>query len=122
MLGREFQAVKDAREIWSRRFGHDVTKVDVLANARKINIQARQIDARKINAVAGRTRERRRIKRKRTLERRLVHTEHTAQINALLGLALQFVEGFARKDIRLGVGKLLLHNLRIGGALHKLTS
>ena len=40
----------------------------------------------------------------------------------MLGLALQFVEGFARKDIRLGVGELLLHNLRIGGALHKLAS
>ena len=121
MLGREFQTVKDTREIWGWRFCHDVAEVDVLANARKVNVQPRQIDARKVHT-AGRTRERRRIERERALERRLVHTEHAAQINALLGLALQFVEGFARKDIRLGVGKLLLHNLRIGGALHKLAS
>ena len=121
MLGREFQTVKDTREIWGWRFCHDVAEVDVLANARKVNVQPRQIDARKVHT-AGCTRERRCIERKRTLQRRLVHTKHAAQINALLGLALQFVEGFARKDIRLGVGKLLLHNLRICGALHKLAS
>ena len=40
----------------------------------------------------------------------------------MLGLALQFIERLARKDIRLGVSKLLLHNLRICGAFHKLTS
>ena len=44
------------------------------------------------------------------------------KIHSLFGLALQFVERLARKDIRLGVGKLLLHNLRIGSAFHKLAS
>ena len=121
LLGREFQTVKDTREIWGWRFCHDVAEVDVLANARKINIQPGQIDTRKVHT-AGCTRERRRIERERALERRLVHTEHAAQIHALLGLALQFIERLARKDIRLGAGELLLHNLRIGGALHKLTS
>ena len=40
----------------------------------------------------------------------------------MLGLALQLIERLARKDIRLGVGELLLHNLRISGAFHKLAS
>jgi hypothetical protein len=119
LLGRKFQTVKDTREIGGRRFGHDVTKVDVLTNARKVNVQPGQIDTRKVDT-ARRARERRCIERERALQRRLVHTEHTAQIHALLGLTLQLVKGFARKDIRLGVGKLLLHDLRIGGALHKL--
>ena len=35
---------------------------------------------------------------------------------------MQLIERLARKDIRLGVGELLLHNLRIRGAFHKLTS
>ena len=39
LLGREFQTVKDTREIWGWRFGHDVTKVNVLPNARKVNVQ-----------------------------------------------------------------------------------
>ena len=121
MLGRELKTVKDAREIWGRRFGHDVAEVDVLPNARKVKVQPGQVDTRKVYT-AGRARERRRIERERALQRRLVHTEHTAQIHALLGLALQLVKGFARKDIRLGVGKLLLHNLRIGSTLHKLAS
>ena len=118
MLGREFQTVKDTREIWGRRFGHDVAEVDVLTNARKVNIQPGQIKTRQVHT-AGNTRERRRIERERALERRLVHTKHAAQIHALLGLALQLIERLARKDIRLGMRKLLLHNLRIGGALHK---
>jgi len=118
LLGREFQTVKDTREIWGRRFGHDVAEVDVLTNARKVNIQPGQIKTRQVHT-AGNTRERRRIERERALERRLVHTKHAAQIHALLGLALQFIERLARKDIRLGMRKLLLHNLRIGGALHK---
>ena len=121
LLGCEFQAVEDAREIGSRRLDHDVAEVDVLANARKVDIQARQIDARKIHA-AGRTRERRRIERERALESRLVHAEHAAQVHALLGLALQLVKRFVGKDIRLGMSKLLLDNLRIGRALHKLAS
>ena len=121
LLGRELQAVKDAREIWGRRFGHDVAEVNALPNARKVNVQPGQVDARKVHT-AGRARKRRCIERERALQRRLVHTEHAAQIHALLGLALQLVEGFTRKDIRLGVGKLFLHNLRIGSTLHKLAS
>ena len=121
MLGREFQTVKDTREIWGWRFGHDVAEVDVLTNARKVNVQPGQVDARKVHT-AGSARERRRIERERALQRRLIHAEHTAQIHALFGLALQLIERLARKDIRLGVGELLLHNLRIGGALHKLAS
>ena len=39
LLGCEFQAVKDAREIWCRRFGHNVAEIDVLPNARKVNVQ-----------------------------------------------------------------------------------
>ena len=109
MLGRKFQTVKDTREIWGWRFGHDVAEVDVLPNARKVNVQTRQIDTRKVHT-AGCTRERRRIERERALERRLVHTEHAAQIHALLGLALQLIERLARKDIRLGMGELLLNN------------
>ena len=122
LIGRKFQAIEDAREIWGWRFCHDVAEIDILANVRKVNVQTGQIDVREINAAAGNTRECRRIERERALERRLVHTEHAAQIHALLGLALQFVERLARKDIRLGVDELLLHNLRIGGALHKLAS
>ena len=121
MLGRELQTVKDAREIWGWRFGHDVAEVDVLTNARKVNVQPGQINTRKVDT-AGRTRERRCIERERALERRLVHAEHAAQIHTLLGLALQFIERLAGKHVCLGVGKLLLHNLRIGGALHKLAS
>ena len=121
MLGREFQAVKDAREIWGWRFGDDVAEVDILPYARKVNVQPGQVDTRKVHT-AGSARERRRIERERTLERRLVHAEHAAQIHALLGLALQFIERLARKDIRLGMGKLLFYDLRIGGAFHKLAS
>ena len=119
MLGRELQTVKDAREIWSRRFGHDVTKVDILTYARKVNIQPGQVKTRQVHT-AGRARECRRIKRERALEHRFVHAEHAAQVHALFGFTLQLVEGLAGKHVCLGVGKLLLHNLRIGGALHKL--
>ena len=121
MLGRELQTFKDAREIWGRCFCHNVAEVDVLPNTRKVDIQPGQVKTRQVHT-AGCTRERRRIERERALERRLVHTEHAAQIHALLGLALQFIERLARKDIRLGAGELLLHNLRIGGAFHKLAS
>ena len=91
-------------KIWGRRFGHDVTKVDILTYARKVNIQPGQVKTRQVHT-AGSTRERRRIERERALQCRLVHAEHATQINALLGLALQLVEGFARKDIRLGGGQ-----------------
>ena len=121
LLGCELQTVKDAREIWGRRLGHDVAEVDVLPNARKVNVQPGQVKTRQVHA-AGNTRERRCIERERALQCRLVHAEHTAQIHALLGLALQFIERLAGKGIRLGMSKLLLHNLRIGGALHKLAS
>ena len=121
LLGCKLQPIEDTREIGGWRLRHDVAEVDILPYARKVNVQLGQVKTRRVHT-AGNTREHGGIERERALERRLVHTEHAAQIHALFGLALQFVEGFARKDIRLGVGELLPHNLRIGGALHKLAS
>ena len=119
LLGRELQAIKDAREVGRGRLGHDVGEVDILAYARKVDVEPREINSGKIHT-GGRTGERGRIERECAFERGLVDREHAAQVHTLLGLALQLVEGLAGKDIGIGMRKLLLDNLRIGSTVHKL--
>ena len=106
---------EDGREVRRGRTGDQGAHVKRGRDCRGVNAHARHVDAREVDAA-----ELGRVEGKGAPELCLVDGEEAAQVNALLGLVLELVEGLAGEDVRVGVRKLLPDDVGAGRAGHEL--
>ena len=106
---------KDGREVRRGRTGDQGAHVKRGRDCRGVNARARHVDAREVDAA-----ELGRVEGEGAPELCLVDREEAAQVNALLGLVLELVEGLAGEDVRVGVRELLPDDVGAGRAGHEL--
>ena len=107
--------VEDGREVRARHAGHERLHVHLSGDAREVDAHAGEVN---LGRVEGRL-EAARVEREGGAERGLVDREQALEVDPLAGLLLERLEALAGEDVGLGVGELLLHDLRARRALHQ---